>query len=63
MLIDGRLQCDMSRECDRPVTMLDEKGFCYCSGHGEARRGLMRCRKLRPHELRSLASGKTLARY
>lgn len=63
MLVAGRLQCDMSRECDRPVTMLDQSGFVYCECHGLARRSWKPCRKLRPHEIKILASGKPLARY
>jgi len=57
------LTCEMSGECKEPVTMMDNGGFVYCTAHGLARRGWKPCRKLRPHELRKLERGETLAKY
>jgi hypothetical protein len=57
------LHCEMKRECIQPVTYLDEKGYIYCTFHGQLRQGWCRCRKLRPHELRKLERGEPVARY
>lgn len=60
------LTCDMETDCTEPVTMIDCKGFAYCTAHGLTRRDPYwgnRCRKLRPHELRRLQSGRQVARY
>lgn len=62
-LIDGKLKCDMTKECTQPVTHIDEKGYVYCTQHGLQRKGTMRCRKLSGPELKQLESGKPLARY
>lgn len=55
--------CDMKTDCTEPVSHIDDKGFVYCEKHGLQRRGWRPCRKLRPHELRRLQAGKTLAHY
>lgn len=58
------LTCDMSRECQAPVTHIDEKGFIYCREHGHQRREYgKRCRQLAQWEVKRLLTGKPLARY
>lgn len=57
------LRCEMHATCEAPVTMLDAKGYIYCTDHGQGRQRHQRCRKLRPHELRKLERGEVLARY
>jgi hypothetical protein len=57
------LTCDMVKTCQAPVTYIDEKGFVYCTGHGQDRQSYRRCRKLRPHEIKTLRSGQPIARY
>lgn len=61
--IDGQLRCDMVHGCTEPVTHIDDKGYAYCTKHGEERRGYRPCRKLRGWELRKLQRGEALARY
>lgn len=61
---DGGLRCDMTDECDQLVTMIDIKGWAYCTEHGLQRRYyVMPCRKLRPHELNRLKRGIPLTHY
>lgn len=55
--------CDMTSDCEQPVTMLDQDGFVYCTNHGLSRRTWQPCRKLRPYEVNRLARGETIARY
>lgn len=56
--------CDGDRACDASVTHIDASGYAYCEPHGLQRRASgQRCRKLRPHELRRLERGQTIARY
>ena len=57
------LRCDMNRECTEPVSHIDDKGYGYCTAHGQQRQEYRRCRKLRPHELRRLQRGEQLTRY
>lgn len=59
----ARLICDMVRECTDPITMIDNKGYIYCTRHGLARRGTQPCRKLRGREIRRLTASEPLARY
>lgn len=50
--------------CRGGITHLDEKGYVYCTGHGQYRReGSVKCRKLAAWELKRLQSGKPLRRY
>lgn len=49
--------------CDRPVTMIDRKGYVYCRECGMDRRQYQACRQLRSWELRRLEKGEPLARY
>lgn len=53
----------MVKGCGGEVAYVDEKGFVYCVGHGVQRQERMRCRKLRPHELRRLVRGEQLDCY
>ncbi len=57
------LRCEMSKTCTESVAYLDERGYIYCTRHGVDRQSYMRCRKLRPHELRKLGRGEVLTRY
>lgn len=61
--IDGVARCDMRDECAESVTYIDEKGFVYCTAHGQLRQRYHRCRKLRPHELRKVLRGASLPQY
>lgn len=58
-----KLTCDMRADCAAPITHIGEKGYIYCAEHVECRRGIERCRKLRPFELRILKAGKALPSY
>lgn len=58
-----RTTCEMVEDCPQPVTMIDVKGFIYCTEHGMERRFYQRCRKLRPHELRKVQRGIAIDRY
>ena len=61
---DGTLHCDMSFACKEEVTMLEDKGWVYCTSHGIMRRmDQRRVRKLRSHELNRLRAGKPLTKY
>ena len=61
---DGTLSCDMDLECKAEVTMIEEKGWIYCTYHGTHRREYgYRNRKLRPHELNRLKRGQQIAKY
>lgn len=63
-MMTKHLTCDMEKDCPSPVTMIEEKGYCYCSEHGRARRDWgRRCRKLRPWEVRLLQAGGALPSY
>ena len=58
------LKCDGERDCARPVTHMDEKGFIYCTAHGVRRHQHgIRCRKLQGWELQRLLAGKTVPSY
>jgi hypothetical protein len=63
MTRDGKLCCDGKKGCESPITHMDEKGFIYCAIHGAWRKQYMRCRKLKPAELKTLQSGKPLTKY
>lgn len=58
-----QVRCDMTNDCEAPVTHIDNKGFVYCTDHGISRRYYHPCRKLRPHELKKLQRGEPIARY
>ena len=63
MFKNDRLCCGMVKDCAADVTHIDDKGYVYCTVHGEQRRGYRPCRKLRPHELNRLRRGATLPHY
>jgi hypothetical protein len=55
------LKCDMKKDCNSDVVMLDDRGFIYCATHGLQRRNSgSRCRKLSPTEIKKLKRGETL---
>jgi len=56
-------RCEMSKECEAPVSYIDEKGFIYCTECGTRRQSYCRCRKLRPFELRRILNGQQIERY
>jgi hypothetical protein len=59
-----KLLCQMTKECQRDVTHIDNKGFLYCAEHGLQRsqgdRGRP-CRELYPNEIAMLQAGKPIA--
>jgi hypothetical protein len=55
--------CDMTADCNEPITHLDDKGFIYCTNHGVSRRYSRPCRKLRPSELNNIKRGEQVKRY
>jgi len=57
------LRCDMERDCQKPVTHIDSKGYVYCREHGIQRQSYQRCRQLRPAELTRLQAGEPLKEY
>lgn len=57
------LTCDMTADCPKPVTHIDDKGNAYCTPHGEQRRSSRPCRKLHPNELAQLQRGEPIERY
>jgi hypothetical protein len=67
-LVDGVpgkvLTCDGTcwGACSGPVTHIDEKGYAYCTTHGEHRRGSgIRCRRMLAWEVRRLVTGQTIS--
>ena len=60
---EGKLVCDMKRDCNAAVAYIDEKGYAYCAPHGISRKQHCRCRKLRSYEVRRLERGDTVLRY
>jgi hypothetical protein len=61
--LNGKLKCDMEKDCAEDVTHIDEKGYVYCHEHGVQRKSWRRCRQLTPKELRQLQAGTPLASY
>lgn len=60
------VRCDARDDCtDGTPAYIDDRGFAYCADHGPLMRDPMyrRMRKLRPHEVRKLQRGETIARY
>lgn len=57
------LKCDMKDSCKCEVNHIDIKGFVYCDTHGKNRKLYMRCRKLKPNELKKLKNGEQLGEY
>jgi hypothetical protein len=60
---NGRLMCDMHKDCTALVSRMDDKGFAYCEEHGQTRKQYRPCRKLRPLEIRWLAADLSLLGY
>jgi hypothetical protein len=62
---DTPLACDMDHACTAPITMLDRKGYIYCTPHGLDRRTLsgIPCRKLLVREIAQLKRGEQIAKY
>ena len=55
------LRCDWSRDCARPVTHVDNRGFLYCELCALRRKaGGTPTRKLRPGEIKKLERGETI---
>ena len=51
----GKLRCDKNETCRDEITHIDDKGYIYCTYHGEQRNmGPRSCRKLTPPELTRL---------
>jgi hypothetical protein len=59
----SELKCEMSHECQCPVTHIDDKGYIYCKQHGNERKSYRRCRQLRIWELKLLKAGQTVPSY
>jgi len=57
------LKCDMKADCKEPVSYIDERGWVYCKKHGLDRKYSMRCRQLRPDEIKQLESGQPLEHF
>lgn len=58
-----KLRCDMRRDCSESVTHIDVKGFLYCRPHALQRVHYVRCRQLKPKELKQLQFGQPIAKY
>lgn len=57
----AQLHCDMEKDCKAPVSHIDNKGFIYCTKHGEQRKaGGTPCRALKPAEIKKLEAGETI---
>jgi hypothetical protein len=57
-------RCDMDRTCADSITHIDEKGWLYCTKHGQQRSTSgIRCRKMTAAELQRILCGKTLKSY
>jgi hypothetical protein len=61
--MEPKTRCQMDDECAEPVTMIDNKGFVYCTEHGLGRRLTCGCRKLRQHEQNRIRRGEPLTHY
>jgi hypothetical protein len=55
--------CDMVVDCPNPVTHIGEKGYVYCASCVPCRRGVERCRLMRPWERKMVAAGEPLPTY
>lgn len=57
----AKLQCDQEKDCKEPVSMIDNKGWTYCTKHGEQRKSAgVPCRKMKPAEIKKLEEGGTI---
>lgn len=58
------VHCEWDKGCEGEIAYIDDKGFIYCAYHGKRRQESgRRCRKLRPHEVKRLLSGKQVSSY
>ena len=55
-----KLHCDMTKDCDKTVTHIDNKGYTYCTFHGIARKWYTSCRKMTSVEIVKLEVGQTI---
>lgn len=55
--INGRLRCDMRRECEADCTHIGAKGYVYCANHAPDRIGVESTRKMTRAEIRILEAG------
>lgn len=58
-----KLTCDMVLGCAKPVTHIDDKGYVYCTDHGQDRQRSRRCRKMTDRELSTLRAGGTIKKF
>jgi hypothetical protein len=54
------LRCDQTASCEGDVTHIDDKGWLYCTPHGEGRRSVRPCRRMTEAEIATLTAGKTI---
>jgi hypothetical protein len=63
-ILTAKLHCDMKKDCEEPVSYIDNKGFVYCTQHGQQRKASgIPSRKLSPAELGQIENGKPLEKY
>lgn len=56
-------KCDMTKDCIKPISYIDRKGFVYCETHGLQRKAYVPTRKLKPKELKQITDNKPLEKY
>jgi hypothetical protein len=62
--VDGKPHCDMTKDCEKPVTHIDNDGYIYCEKHAAQRKsGGVPTRKLKPAEIKKLEQGQTISKY
>lgn len=59
----SQVKCDMVKDCAKPVSHIDSKGYVYCDTHGLQRKIYAKCRKLKAKELETLKQNKPIAKY
>ena len=57
------LKCLMTDDCNKAVTHIDDKGYPYCTEHGERRKNVRPCRRLTKEEIKALTNGQTIKGY
>ena len=62
-MIDKNLQCEMKKGCPGLVTHIDVKGWVYCKECAVVRKHTVRCRQLKPKELKLLRADQPLEKY
>jgi hypothetical protein len=54
----------MTKDCEKPVTHIDNDGYIYCEKHAAQRKsGGVPTRKLKPAEIKKLEQGQTISKY